>query len=243
MSESSKPLIVSVDDEPDILELISLHLGKAGYRVADFGAGEPMLAFLKSSDALPQAILLDLMLPDLDGLEICRRLRQDPRLGTVPILMLTARGEEHDKILGLELGADDYLVKPFSPRELVARIRALIRRHETWRKEAQPAVADNSDGVMLLGKRLEIDQNCFAVRVDGQDIHTTKTELIILATLGEKPGWVFSREKLLNRLWGDEKDVIDRTIDVHIRNLREKMGPLGTWIQNVRGVGYKLELP
>lgn len=226
-----KPLIAAVDDEEDILELIRVNLEKSGFRVQTFLRAKPLFDFL--SDNLPDLILLDLMLPDFDGLEVCKALRKDSRWQGIPILMLTAKGDEADVVLGLEVGADDYVIKPFSPKELAARIRAVLRRSKVQK-------TGESDE-LIIGDILKIDLNRYEVYVVDQPVHLTRTEFTILKAMAEKPGWVYSREKLLSRLWGDEKFVIDRTIDVHIKNLRDKLGEAGKWIKNVRGVGYKLE--
>ncbi len=226
-----KPLIAAVDDEEDILELIRVNLEKSGFRVKTFLRAKPLFDFL--SDHQPDLILLDLMLPDFDGLEVCKALRNDSRWQEIPILMLTAKGDEADVVLGLEVGADDYVVKPFSPKELAARIRAVLRRSNGQK-------TGESDE-LVIGGILKIDLNRHEVYVEGKPVHLTRTEFTILNAMAEKPGWVYSREKLLGRLWGDEKFVIDRTIDVHIKNLRDKLGEAGKWIKNVRGVGYKLE--
>ncbi len=228
-----KSLVMAVDDEDDIAELIRVSLGNVGFDVETF----PNAAlFLKAvENRTPDIILLDLMLPDMDGLEVCKTLKALPKLQHIPVIMLTARGDETDIVLGLELGADDYLVKPFSTKELAARIRAVLRRKNN--EDDSPT----NNHVQIINDHLTIDYYQFSAKVNGQDVQLTKTEFSILRILAEHPGWVFSREKLLNLLWGDEKDVIDRTIDVHIKNLREKLGPVGYIIQNVRGVGYKIE--
>ena len=226
-----KPLIAAVDDEEDILELIRVNLEKSGFRVQTFLRAKPLFDFLSGNQ--PDLILLDLMLPDFDGLEVCKALRKDSRWQGIPILMLTAKGDEADVVLGLEVGADDYVIKPFSPKELAARIRAVLRRSKVQK-------TGESDE-LIIGDILKIDLNRYEVFVMDEPVHLTRTEFTILRTMAEKPGWVYSREKLLARLWGDEKFVIDRTIDVHIKNLRDKLGEAGKWIKNVRGVGYKLE--
>jgi len=171
------------------------------------------------------------MLPDMDGIEICKKIRAIPSSSSLPIIMLTARSEETDKILGLELGADDYVTKPFSPKELVARVKAVLRR------QLKP---DKSERISV-GKALEIDLKKYEVVLCGKKIDLTITEFKILELLSSKKGWVFTRDKILDHLWGDEKAVIDRTVDVHIRHLREKLGKESSLIKNVRGVGYKLE--
>lgn len=226
-----KPLIAAVDDEEDILELIRVNLEKSGFRVQTFLRAKPLFDFLSGNQ--PDLILLDLMLPDFDGLEVCKALRKDSRWQGIPILMLTAKGDEADVVLGLEVGADDYVIKPFSPKELAARIRAVLRRSKVQK-------TGESDE-LIIGDILRIDLNRYEVFVMDEPVHLTRTEFTILRSMAEKPGWVYSREKLLARLWGDEKFVIDRTIDVHIKNLRDKLGEAGKWIKNVRGVGYKLE--
>jgi len=226
-----KRVVAVVDDEPDILELIGLHLSRSGFAVKPFAAGRPLLHFLEKH--VPDLLVLDLMLPDADGLEICKSLKRDARTRALPILMLTAKGEKPDIVLGLEFGADDYMVKPFSPAELVARVKAILRRSSK---------ADHGENELVrVGSRLVIDLNRHAALVNDQTVSLTSTEFSILLILSRNPGWVFTREKILDALWGDEKAVIDRTIDVHITHLREKLGPAGSMIQNIRGVGYKIE--
>ncbi len=224
-------VIAVVDDEPDILELIGLHLGRAGFSVKAFAAARPLLQYLGRQ--LPDLLVLDLMLPDGDGLEICKSLKRDARTGSLPILILTAKGEKPDVVLGLEFGADDYLVKPFSPAELVARVKAILRR------TMKPGPSESD--LIRIGSLLSIDPGRHAALVSGKPMALTSTEFSILLILSRNPGWVFTREKILDALWGDEKDVIDRTIDVHIKHLREKLGLAGSLIKNIRGVGYKIE--
>lgn len=220
--------IAVLDDEADIVELISVHLRKAGFKVREF---LDVKSFFDSIDKeAPDLVILDLMLPDADGFEICRYLRTKERFSALPIIMLTARGEETDKVLGLELGADDYITKPFSPRELVARVKVAFRRQEG----AAPKKAE-------IGDILEIDFEKYEVFVNHERVDLTSTEFRILRVLSLQKGRVYSREQLLDHLWGTEKAVLDRTIDVHIKNLREKLGPAGRFIRNIRGVGYKLE--
>ncbi|HNX97840.1 MAG TPA: response regulator transcription factor [Candidatus Aminicenantes bacterium] len=227
-----KPLIVVIDDEPDIVQLVTLHLARGGFEVQSFASATPLHAFLLRRR--PALIVLDLMLPDADGMDVCRSLKQDERTRSIPVLILSARGEEVDVVLGLEFGADDYVIKPFSPKELVARVRAVLRRNKGDEPEERPTVIE-------VGGRLRIDFSRHQASVDGLPVELTATEFAILATLARRPGWVFSREKILDALWGDEKAVLDRTIDVHIRNLREKMGSAAGLIRNVRGIGYKVE--
>jgi len=222
-------LIALVDDEPDILELMALHLRKAGFRTEGFPDSKSFLRSLEKR--LPGLVILDLMLPDADGLEVFRLLKKDERSSTIPVIMVTARSDETDKILGLELGADDYVTKPFSAKELAARVRAVLRRQ-------QPAI---EPGKIEVGGLMSIDPQTYQARIGGKAVDLTSTEFRILRLLGAKPGRVFTREQILDYLWGHDKIVLDRTIDVHIRNLRDKLGPAARWIKNVRGVGYKLE--
>jgi DNA-binding response OmpR family regulator len=229
-----KQLIFIVEDEPDILELIAINLKKAGYEVEKFTEAGPMMTMLEKNQMVPDLIILDLMLPDHDGLEVCKSLRKSEIYSDIPIIMVTAKTEEFDVVLGLELGADDYIPKPFSPRELAARVKAVLRR---GRKKDE-----TSPGKIVVGEHLTIDPARYEVSVHGEKVRLTSTEFLILKMLAQKQGWVFSREKILDLLWGDEKDVYDRTVDVHIKNLRDKLGSAGTLIKNIRGVGYKLEL-
>jgi DNA-binding response OmpR family regulator len=222
-------LIAVVDDEPDIVELIAHHLKKERFGVKEFYDGASLLSYLDTT--LPDLIILDLMLPEIDGLEICRILKKDERTSSVPIVMLTAKGTETDKVVGLELGADDYIVKPFSPRELVARVKAVLRRVEKRVEKAKLIKIDD----------LVIDIGKFEVRIGEKKIDLTTTEFRILTILAERPGWVFTRDQLLDRLWGEDKIVLGRTIDVHITQLRKKLGELGRSIKSIRGIGYKFE--
>jgi len=223
-------IIAIVEDEPDIVELVTVNLKRAGFTTHGFTTAENFFSFLKSQT--PDLIILDLMLPDIDGLDICKRLKKNDALAAIPIIMLTARADETDKILGLELGADDYVTKPFSPKELVARVKVALRRLSP--KEVTQKIE--------IGGILLIDTEKFAVTVGGEKIEITSTEFKILQVLASKPGWVFSRDKILDYLWGREKAVLDRTVDVHVKNLREKLGAAGQFIKNVRGIGYKLEV-
>jgi DNA-binding response OmpR family regulator len=221
-------VIAALDDEPDILELLKINLRKAGYRFEGFLEAEDLYRYL--SREKPQLILLDLMLPGTDGLEVCRHIRRTEGLAEIPIIMLTARGDESDKVVGLELGADDYVTKPFSVKELVARIHAVLRR---------PGGGEAARRIVI--GPLVIDLDKFEVVAEGAKVELTATEFRILQLLASRKGRVFSRDQILDFLWGQEKAVIDRTIDVHIRNLREKLGAAGLLIKNIRGVGYKLE--
>jgi two-component system phosphate regulon response regulator PhoB/two-component system alkaline phosphatase synthesis response regulator PhoP len=231
-------LIAIIDDEPDIVELVSIHLKKAMFNVKGFSDAEGLYRFLglsdghcQASEQIPDLIILDLMLPDADGVEICKNLKKRDKYSSIPIIMLTAKGEETDKILGLEFGADDYVTKPFSPRELVARVKAVLRRHQKI----------DESGKLNIGGILIIDTEKHEVTVKGQMIDLTSTEFRILKLFVSNKSKVFSRYDILDYLWGDEKIVLDRTIDVHIKNLRDKLGKAGQLIRNIRGVGYKLE--
>ena len=224
-----KELIAILDDEPDILDLVSLHLKKAGFRIEGFLDAESFYQFMDSK--IPDLIILDLMLPDADGFEICKYLKKKDEFTSIPIVMLTAKGEEMDKVLGLELGADDYVTKPFSPKELVARVKAVLRR-QPQRDTVQK---------IEIGGELNLLPDKYEVYVKEQKIELTSTEFKILLLLASKKGWVFTRDQILDYLWGKEKAVVDRTVDVHIKHLRGKLGKAARFIKNIRGVGYKLE--
>jgi len=228
MGEPTAPLIAAVDDEPDILDLLRLGLTRAGFRVEGFPDAGSFWRFLEKET--PALVLLDLMLPDTDGLEVCRALRRRDGGAAVPVIMLTAKGEETDKVLGLEIGADDYVTKPFSMKELVARVHAVLRRRERDGETKKIAVGP-----------LVIDLEKHEVRAGGGPVDLTATEFRILQLLASRRGRVLTRDQILDVLWGHEKIVVDRTIDVHIRNLREKLGPAAALLKNVRGVGYKVE--
>jgi len=226
---ASKKMIVIIDDEPDIVELVSIHLKRAGFNVEGFLDGDTFLDFLEHQ--MPDLIILDLMLPDADGFDICKYLKKKDEYASIPIIMLTAKSEETDRVLGLELGADDYVTKPFSIKELVARVKAVMRRKgET-----------DSSGMISIGGILNIDTARHEVLLEGADIKLTSTEFRILKLLASKKGWVFSRDQILDHLWGQEKAVVDRTVDVHIKHLRSKLGAAARFVKNIRGVGYKLE--
>lgn len=223
--------IAVLDDEEDLLELLKLHLGNAGFSVAAFSDPERLFAYLRGH--APDLLILDLMLPGTDGLEVFRILKRSESWSAIPVIMLTARAGEADRVLGLEMGADDYLTKPFSSRELTARVRAVLRRSRETAGEAGRRAQVGSD--------LVIDRDRREVKLDGAKLDLTPAEFGILEALASGIGRVLSRNQLLDRLWGDGKVVTDRTIDVHIRNLRRKLGRRGEIIRNVRGAGYKLE--
>jgi len=222
--------VLIVEDEPDIRDLLVFHLEREGYHVTKSRDGAEAVRLARG--ATPDLVLLDLMLPEMDGLEVCRRLRQDPVTRAIPIVMLTARGDEVDRVLGLEMGADDYVVKPFSPRELVARIRAVLRR-------ARPSPGPTPITVGRLG----IDAAAHTVTVDGAAVALTRREFDLLRALVEARGRVLSREFLLDHVWGYTAagEIESRTVDVHVRRLRQKLGAEGRRIATVTGVGYRLE--
>lgn len=224
-------LIFIVDDEPDILELVSINMTRAGFRAFEFENAAAL--YNKLPKIKPDLIILDLMLPDENGMDICRRLKSSDDYSQIPIIILTAKSETTDKILGLEFGADDYVTKPFEPRELVARVKAVLRR-------ATPQVEKEKKKI-IFGNMLEVDPNKFEAKVNNKKIILTTTEFKILELLLRKPGYVYSRDKILTNLWGNEKIVEERTVDVHIKHLRQKLGRAGELIKNIRGVGYKIE--
>lgn len=219
------PKILVVDDEPHIIELARLYLEREGYEVEEAANGGDALS--KQSAGNPDLIVLDLMLPDIDGYEVCRQVRTK---SDVPILMLTARKEDIDKIVGLELGADDYLTKPFNPRELVARVRAILRRYQTGLKPGDTVEVG----------RLRIDLPRHEVTIGGQSVKLRTKEFDLLATFAQNLGIVLSREKLLELVWGFDFYGESRTVDVHVNHLREKIAGSGAVIETVRGTGYKL---
>ena len=216
-----------VDDEPDLLELVRVNLVGEGYRVHTANSGKLAQAELRSRR--PDLLVLDLMLPDVSGTELCRRIRADKDLADLPIIMLTARADEIDRIVGFEVGADDYVTKPFSPRELVLRIRAVLRR------KANPAAPDQPIEV----KGLRVDPVRHRGFVNDSEVDLTVTEFALLLALISNPGRVQTREHLLQNVWGPEVIVTSRTVDTHMKRLREKIEPLGEMIGTVRGVGYR----
>ena len=222
--------ILVVDDEPDILELVQYNLSKAQYDVVGVASGEEALAQARTTP--PDLIVLDLMLPGVDGLEVCKALKRDTRTAVIPIVILTARGEEADIVAGLELGADDYLTKPFSPRVLLARIRAVLRRHHT-----EPVAAD----AMITHHGLVLHPGRHEVLVEGQPVPLTLTEFRVLHLLARRPGWVFTRNQIIAAAQGADVSVTERAVDVHIVSLRRKLGTVGEAIETIRGVGYRLQ--
>jgi phosphate regulon transcriptional regulator PhoB len=222
--------VLVVEDEPDIRRLVVLHLEREGFRCRTATTGSDALREVKA--AAPDLVVLDLMLPEVDGLEVCRRLRRDTSTAGIPIIMLTAKSDEVDRIVGLEIGADDYVGKPFSPKELVARVRAVLRRSHP--NQVTP--------VLTVGP-ITLDAARHAVSLNGQAIVLTPKEFDLLQALLEAAGRVLSREFLLNRVWGYARaDVIEsRTVDVHVRRLRAKLGDAGSRIATVKSIGYRFE--
>jgi len=222
-----KPKILVVDDEPDALEILGFKLKEAGY--TPLFAKEGNRAIAMARDERPALIVLDLMLPEVDGLEVCKILRRDPATAMIPILMLTARAAEMDRVLGLELGADDYVTKPFSPRELVLRIKKLLTRA----KVADEPVAQ------LKFPGLEIDVAKHRVLVAAEPVTLTATEFKLLEILARRRGRVQTRDRLLQDVWGYDNPIDSRTVDTHMRRLREKIGGAAEYLETIRGVGYR----
>jgi len=224
-----KEKILIVDDEEDVLELVQYNLDKNGYRIETATTGEKALT--KARTKLPDLIILDLMLPDIDGLDVCKKLKSDTKTQNIPIIMLTAKGEEADIVTGLELGADDYVTKPFSPKVLVARVRRIL--HKT--------IARNLEKAPVKIHELTIDPARRQVLIKNKPVDLTFTEFNILYTLAKRPGLVFTRYQIVDMLHGDDYLVTDRAVDVQIVGLRKKLGPCSKYIETVRGVGYRFK--
>ncbi|HEY3293965.1 MAG TPA: response regulator transcription factor [bacterium] len=223
----SKANILIVDDEEDILEMIEYNLVKEGYGVTRAQTGEKALRKLK--DEPPDLVVLDLMLPGIDGLDVCRQIKSHPETAHLPVIMLTAKGTEADIVTGLEIGADDYVIKPFSMRVLLARIRAALRRKKAPGDENTPL--DFGDLVIYPARH--------AVYVGVNDVQLTAREFRILMMLARRPGWVFSREQIMDSTQDSNVDYSSRAVDVHVMSLRRKLGPRGSHIETLRGVGYR----
>ena len=229
-----KPIksVLVVEDEQAISDLVAFHLEQHGYEPVVSAEGKRALKLLDKRQ--PALVILDLMLPDLDGIEILKRVRANPETARLPIILLTARAEEADRVLGLEMGADDYVVKPFSPRELVLRVEKLIASRERADERKLPTVFG----------RLELDEDRFRVAVDGKTVDVSATEMRLLAELVRCRGRVLSRGQLLQNAWGYLPNVTDRTVDTHVKRLRQKLGPAGEYLETIRGVGYRwIETP
>ncbi|MEW6358477.1 MAG: response regulator transcription factor [Planctomycetota bacterium] len=226
----AKQGILVVEDEEDILELVTYNLSKEGYQVRGAVSGEEGLKAVRSNP--PDLVVLDLMLPGMDGLQVCKRLKADPRLAQIPVVMLTAKGEEADIMTGLELGADDYITKPFSPKVLIARIRAVLRR----RTKTPP-----DEGETIRVRDLVIHPGRHEVLINEKPVELAATEFRILHFLARSPGWVFTRYQIVNAVHGEDYPVTDRSVDVQVSGLRKKLGPAGKYIETVRGVGYRFK--
>jgi two-component system alkaline phosphatase synthesis response regulator PhoP len=226
----AKEKILVVDDEEDILELLKFKLSQEGYQVTSAASGEEALSCVRSGT--PDLIVLDLMLPGIDGIEVTRELKNDPDTKNIPIVMLTAKGEEADIVIGLELGADDYITKPFSPRILIARVKAVLRRKGQKSQDKTSVIQIHN---------LTIDPGRHEVRVNGDPVQLTFTEFGILNYLARRPGWVFTRTQIVDEVRGEDYYVTDRSVDVQIVGLRRKLGPAGKYIETVRGVGYRFK--
>lgn len=226
--------ILVVDDEPDLRELVSHHLKRAGFRVLQADRGLAALELARAER--PHLILLDIMLPDMLGTDVLRALKQGRDTAGIPVLCLTARGDEVDRVVGFELGAEDYVVKPFSPRELVLRVQSLLRRTGA----AEPGTGAGTN--QLTHGDLVLDREGHVVTVSGHPLDLTPTEFNLLTCFMERPGKVMNRERLLNLAWGDEVYVTDRTVDTHVKRLRSKMGTSAHHIETVRGVGYRFKI-
>lgn len=227
--------VLVVEDEEDIRELISYNLLKEGYQVAGVASGEDALKAVESK--LPDLVLLDIMLPGLDGLGVCRKLKGNPKFESLPIIMLTAKGEEPDIVAGLNMGADDYVTKPFSPKVLLARIQAVLRRAET----EQEVTEEEQESEIVEIRDLRIHPGRHEVFVCGEPVELTATEFKLLHFLAQRPGWVFTRQQILDGVHGDNYAITDRAVDVQVVGLRRKLGSVGTYIETVRGVGYRFK--
>jgi two-component system phosphate regulon response regulator PhoB len=225
--------ILIVEDEEDVLELVRYNLEKHGYQTETALNGRLALEKVRSKSI--DLILLDLMLPEIDGLEVCRVVKKDPSTAHIPVVMLTAKGTEADIVTGLEMGADDYITKPFSPRVLMARINAVLRRKEMPHEAGDPSV--------LRIYEIEIDSGRHKVTVDGTSVKLTTTEFGLLKFLASRPGWVFTRYQIVDAVHGNDYPVTDRSVDVQVVGLRKKLGDAGRYIETVRGVGYRFQDP
>jgi DNA-binding response OmpR family regulator len=221
--------ILVIEDEPDIVEVITYNLTREGYEVSSARDGEEGLR--KTRQVVPSLVLLDLMLPGIDGVELCRRLKSDQATQSIPIIMVTAKGDESDVVLGLGIGADDYVKKPFSPRELVARVKAVLRR------AAERQTDLKTEKLRVRG--VVIDRRRHEVSIEGKKVDLTPTEFRLFRALASRPGWVFDRHELLSQVVGPDTVIVDRSIDVHVNSIRKKLGKHRELIQTVRGVGYK----
>ena len=222
--------ILIVEDEEDVQELVRYNLEKNGYVTETAMDGRQALEKAKSKS--PDLILLDLMLPEIDGLEVCKLIKKDPKTASIPVVMLTAKGTEADIVTGLEMGADDYVTKPFSPRVLMARVKAVLRRKDN---------ETDTDKMVIRIHNVEIDPGRHRVLIDGEQVKLTSTEFGLLRFLAARPGWVFTRYQIVDAVHGSDYPVTDRSVDVQIVGLRKKLGQAGQYIETVRGVGYRFQ--
>ena len=225
----SKPKILIIEDERALIEILSYNLSNEGFEVLT--ASDGLAGLRRAQNALPDMIVLDLMLPGIDGLQICRQLRSDPKTQAIRILMLTAKAEEVDEIVGFNMGADDYVAKPFKIKPLISRIKALLRRPS----------AEQSSAEFLSVAGIEVDRTHHTAKLDGQELPLTPTEFKMLWTMIRRPGRPYSRNELLDNARGEDANALERTIDVHVRSLRQKLGEKGPLIETVRGIGYRFK--
>lgn len=226
--------VVVVEDEADIRELVVYNLLKEGFRAVGIATGEEALKLIGS--AMPDLVLLDLMLPGIDGLSVCEKLKSQPQTQSIPVIMLTAKGEEADIVRGLNMGADDYIPKPFSPRVLIARAKAVLRR---FSKDEPAGSAKAQEPICV--HEIVIHMGRHEVLVEGKAVELTSTEFRVLNFLARRPGWVFTREQILDAVHGDNYAITDRAVDVQVVGLRRKLGKAGKYIETVRGVGYRFK--
>jgi two-component system phosphate regulon response regulator PhoB len=229
----AKDKILVIDDERDILDLVEYNLKQNGYKVSCIATGEEALD--EAINFKPDLILLDLMLPGVDGFDVCRDLKTQPETREIPVIMLTAKSEDIDVVTGLELGADDYITKPFSPRVLVARVRAILR------KKSKSSQTEKRGDKIIRAEEILIDTRKHVVQINGNSIDLTFSEFRLLQLLAERPGWVFSRYQIVDALRGEDYPVTERSVDVQVVGLRKKLGSAGKYIQTVRGVGYRFK--
>jgi two-component system phosphate regulon response regulator PhoB len=226
----AKEQILVVDDEEDLLELVQYNLSKEGYRVTCVATGEDAIKAARTRS--PDLVVLDLLLPSVDGLEVCKLLKGDPKTKHIPVVMLTAKGEESDVVTGLELGADDYITKPFSPRVLVARVKAALRR----RTKSTP-----DDSLAIKIHELVIHPGRHEVLISGEPVTLTFTEFRLVHFLAQRPGWAFTRSQIVDAVKGEDYPVTERSVDVQVAGLRKKLGDCGHYVETVRGVGYRFK--
>jgi two-component system alkaline phosphatase synthesis response regulator PhoP len=225
--------VLIVDDEKDICDLLAYNLSKEGFAVLTASDGNEALKMIENHPV--GLVVLDIMMPGLDGYEVCKQIRANEKTATLPVLFLTAKSTEVDQILGLELGADDYIQKPVSPRVLVARVKSVLRRSS----ESTPQLTEYPTNEKVIIDELEVDRGTYRVKLSGQEVFFPRKEFELLYYLVSHPGRIFSRDAILNHVWGDGAFVVERTVDVHIFKLRDKLGKLGERIETVKGVGYR----